>query len=265
MCADRRTFKLISSASLHLAIKTHFPHVWHDVGKLLPDLSRGDFIMSDLLAMERELVHSLTWLLNPPTPQSMAIHMLSLLPFDAPRSVMDNITNTTLFLVELSVCDYSFVTTRKSIVAIAAVLNAAESLEFEPLDFQIDVCSYQNDQHMHIEKMLLDIGYHVDWYEVTSVRDRLWSLYQQSSETMLRQRVHSPVTETNKSIGDRSALLQGYPSPTSCLSPAFDNYGNQDFSQNRTRVHSDFDYYGRNHFNCPEVNRHSRPSITHSI
>mmetsp|Transcript_5675 Transcript_5675/g.11120 ORF Transcript_5675/g.11120 Transcript_5675/m.11120 type:complete len:416 (-) Transcript_5675:83-1330(-) len=240
ICADRRTFKLISSASLHLAIKTHFPHLWHDVGRLLPELSRGDFAMGDLLAMENELLHSLTWLLNPPTPQAITMHMLSLLPRNLSRTTLENVANICLYLIELSVADYFFVTTKKAIVAIAALLNAIENQERQPLDGNNTFASIHHDYHFHIEKMLVDMDYHANWFEITSVRDRLWDLYHQSNESTLHQRVLSPVNHAK--LEDESCFLRGFPSPTSCLSPTFGGDDSQVGTRNRLRVRSDFDY-----------------------
>ncbi|KAL7470549.1 hypothetical protein ACHAXS_010810 [Conticribra weissflogii] len=239
ICADRRTFKLISSASLHLAIKTHFPHLWHDVGRLLPDLSRGDFSMGDLIAMENELLHSLTWLLNPPTPQAITMHMLSLLPCNLPRTILESVTDLSLYLIELSVADYFFVTTKKSIVAIAALLNATESPTRHSLDGNNTIASIHLDYHFYIEKTLLDIDCHVDWFEITSVRGRLWDLYHHTNSA-LHQRVLTPVN--HEQYEEDFSLLRGLPSPTSCLSQTFGGDNPQVCNRNRQRVRSDFDY-----------------------
>eukprot|EP00571_Detonula_confervacea_P009607 CAMPEP_0172318214 /NCGR_PEP_ID=MMETSP1058-20130122/34187_1 /TAXON_ID=83371 /ORGANISM="Detonula confervacea, Strain CCMP 353" /LENGTH=357 /DNA_ID=CAMNT_0013032975 /DNA_START=109 /DNA_END=1182 /DNA_ORIENTATION=- len=219
-CTDRRTFKLISATCLHLAIKTHFPHMWREVGSLLPDLSRGDFVLDDLVGMEKEVTHSLAWLMNPATSQSIVMHLLSLLPSGAPRSIK-SIASMALFLVELSVCDYFFVTSRRSIVAIAAMLNASESAGFIPFQSThgADEIQYQNDWHTNIEGLLSDIGYFIDWLEISSARDRLWSLYRQSSESAPETYMDSPVP-SRKTIHGSSAhqeILQDYPSPTTCI------------------------------------------------
>ena len=224
-CADRRTFKLISATSLHLAIKVHFPHMWREVGSLIPDLSRGDFALHDLVEMEKELTHSLTWLLNPATSQSIVMQMLALLPptSGASTSSLNSIASTALFLAELSVCDYFFVTSRKSTIAIAAYLNASESAGYIPFEshhgaFEVP---YQNDWHVHIERLLSEIGYVINWQEVSAARERLWSLYRQSSESsdsapheqgITCSSVSSP---RNSSRNSSQGYLHDYPSPTS--------------------------------------------------
>ena len=180
---------------------------------MLPELCRGDFVLDDLIGMEKELMHSLTWLVNPVTAQSIAMHVLSLLPFGAP----ENTASTALFLAELSVCDYFFVTSKKSIVAIAAVMNASESAGFVSFESPHGAFenSYQNDLHTHIEKLLSDIGYITDWREISSARERLWSLYRHSSESALEQDMDLPIPP-RKSFHDSSPqILQDNPSPTS--------------------------------------------------
>lgn len=216
-CADRKTFKLITSASLHLAIKVHYPHKWRDVGTLLPELSQGDFTMDDILAMEKELVHSLTWLLHPPTPQSIALYILSMLPPFGSTSEAEKVTRIALFLIELSVCDFYFVNNRMSIIAIAAVLNATETLGAY-------FTTLHKGPRLHVEHLLLYLDYPVDWVAVSSARDRLWELYNRSDEAALHCIVSSRNPSVSKSIGYTNQLspksvIQQTPSPTSSFSP----------------------------------------------
>ena len=223
-CADRRTFKLISATSLHLAIKVHYPHRWKEVGSLIPDLSRGDFGLSDLVKMEKELTHSLTWLLNPTTTQSIVMQILSLLPpmhGSAAMTSLNSIASTALFLSELSVCDYYFITTKKSTVAIAAYLNASESSGYAPFESQHGTfeVSYQNDWHAHLERLLSQVGYVINYQDVAAARERLWSLYRQSSESDTEspeQDIGCSSLSTPRSRSSRDATRQEvWPSPTS--------------------------------------------------
>lgn len=171
-CADRRTFKIIASSSLHLAMKVHFPNKWKDIGKLIPDLSQGDFAIGDLVSMEMEIVKSLTWLLNPATARCISVHILSLLEREIPASILNKIASVAIFFNELSVCDYSFVTMRKSVIAIASLLNASER------DINVHLC---------IKKVLKDFGCRIDWYEVSFARERLWALHKQTCAASTRR------------------------------------------------------------------------------
>lgn len=209
-CADRRTFKLISAASLHLAIKIHFPHMMREVGSLIPELSRGDFSHHDVIIMEKELTHSLAWLMNPTTAQCIVMQILSLLHPGTPTSSRNKIARSAIFFAELAVCDYYFTTSRKSTIAIAAFLNASESagcVPYECSDCEYDI-PFQNDWHAHIEEVCTNINFAIDWQEVSSARDRLWSLYRESSESSSQLITSSPISSTMPSYNN--------PSPTSC-------------------------------------------------
>jgi hypothetical protein len=210
-CTERRLFKLICASSLHLAIKVHYPHRWREVGSIIPDLSRGDFALDDLISMEKELTHSLTWLVNPTTPQAIILQVLSLLHPGASISSLNAIADKALFLAELSVCDYCFVTSRKSIVAVAALLNASESAGYVPFETSD---GYRNDWHTDIENLLLDIGYNIDWLKVSATRERLWTSYRESAKP------HSCIDIMKSPIISRMPVYDTSTtnsSPTSCI------------------------------------------------
>jgi hypothetical protein len=134
--------------------------------------------------MENEMTLWLQWYLNQATPQSMALHILSLIHDDddnnknaVPSSILRRVANTALFLIELSVCDYHFVPIRNSIVAIAAILNAIEMMELDPP---------RDDVSQNLRKQVMDvlssIHYKFKGVKVSSARQRLWSLYKNSTE-----------------------------------------------------------------------------------
>ena len=210
-CTDRRTFKLICASSLHLAIKVHYPHRWREVGSIIPDLSRGDFALDDLISMEKELTHSLTWLVNPTTPQNIILQVLALLHPGASLSSLNAIADKALFLAELSVCDYFFVTSRKSIVAVAALLNASESAGYVPFETSN---GYRNDWHTDIESLLSDIGYNIDWHKVSATRERLWTLYRESTDPDSCLDIMKSPIASRMPVYDTSTTN---PSPTSCI------------------------------------------------
>ena len=226
LCPDRRTFKLISSASIHLAIKIHSPWQWKEICPLLPDLSRGDFDNARIVRMENEITHWLNWYLNQSTPQCMAVYILSLLK-DIPHSVLQNITDMALFLIEVSVCDYDFVTVKNSVIAIAALLNATEKVGFDLCDFERDAFSYRNDFRYQINCIISSIDYKVDWSEVSSARYRLWSLYRHSNECSMHQSV--PITPPSP---PKRTIAEGVSSPTSVV------------DTKRLRSRSDFFVFG---------------------
>jgi len=85
---DGRTFQLAATTSLYIAIKVHGEHIDRQVldstQKLsiasFVDLSRGQFSAEDIASMELQLLETLKWRVNPPTPVKFAAYLLRLLP-----------------------------------------------------------------------------------------------------------------------------------------------------------------------------------------
>lgn len=159
--------------------------------------------------MENEITHWLQWYLNQSTPQSISLYLLSLLK-DVPSSALQNVTDMVVFFIELSVCDYEFVTVRNTVIAIAAVLNASEKeVGFDLCDFSSDVFVYRNDFREQIKDILSTIDYEINWVEIESARDRLWSLYHHSTESSVLE--STPPAPPKRSI----TIEEGVCSPTS--------------------------------------------------
>jgi hypothetical protein len=162
--------------------------------------------------MENEITLWLKWYLNQSTPQCIAMYLISLLK-DVPDSVLQTVIDLTLFLTEISVCDYEFVTVRNSSIAIAAVLNATEKVGFDFCEFEKDAFSYRNDFRDQIKDVLSSIGYKVNRKEISSARDRLWSLYKHSTECSM----HQSFLITPPIAPKRSTIEEGVSSPTSIV------------------------------------------------
>lgn len=121
---NRRIFQLVGMTSLYLAIKLFEGNHLH-----LPSLvgiSRGYFHAEHILAMEETMLHALSWNLHPPTSRAFCWEMMRLVPPEITSRIRRDIGNLALFLTELSVCDYYFVTRKPSSIAIASIINAIE-------------------------------------------------------------------------------------------------------------------------------------------
>lgn len=187
----------------------HSPWQWKSICPLLPNLSRGDFDSKHIVEMENEITHWLQWYLNQSTPQSISLYLLSFIK-DVPSSALENITDMVTFLIELSVCDYEFVTVQNTVVAIAAVLNASEKeVGFDLCDFSNDVFVYRNEFQEQIKDILSTIDYEINWVEIESARDRLSSLYHLSTESFVLE--SAPPAAPKRSI----SIEEGVCSPTS--------------------------------------------------
>ena len=101
---------------------------------MVAKLSRGSFGALDVAQMETAMLRNLRWYVNPPTPLTFVNHYLELLRGPNPTKPLEG--NPTLrsvlkyskIQIELSSTDYFFVTLDPSLVAYAAILNAATCL-----------------------------------------------------------------------------------------------------------------------------------------
>eukprot|EP00550_Attheya_septentrionalis_P000651 CAMPEP_0198285314 /NCGR_PEP_ID=MMETSP1449-20131203/4643_1 /TAXON_ID=420275 /ORGANISM="Attheya septentrionalis, Strain CCMP2084" /LENGTH=361 /DNA_ID=CAMNT_0043982709 /DNA_START=167 /DNA_END=1252 /DNA_ORIENTATION=- len=202
---DRRTYKLAATTSLHLAVKLFHPQKLNELG-VLSDLSRGEFVMKDVLEMETAILHGLSWRLNPPTTMAFIKTFLSLvtLPQDKQYDI-DNIYRFASYFSQLSVCCYSLATKRPSIVASACILNAIEGL------FGANVTRLP-----HIYQLINQIRPFLNPPETAHVQEKLWTKYEQSEEG---NRNHASVSPkcANESIEQISPEPESHPqSPSHC-------------------------------------------------
>lgn len=155
----KREFQLIAVTSLYIAIKLHgeTDSVDGPRRKLRIDafveLSRGFFQVEVIEAMERNIIESLDWRLNPPTSLRFIANLLRLLPAwsinehcSSHATVVGSIYDVARYLSELSVCvsDFSF-DFKTSTIAYASILCTLEALqETLPLPYDIRV-KFLND------------------------------------------------------------------------------------------------------------------------
>ena len=153
---DSRTFQLAAMTSLYLSIKVHGEVVsCSEDDSYMPrrmkmklvsfvDLSRGQFSEEDLCAMERKILVTLGWKVNPTTSSVVISHLLQLMPFhggkyhDLSLVVLHELSR---YLSELSVC-LPNMDHLPSEVAYAAVLVSLDMLTSKALPWSVreDFC-----------------------------------------------------------------------------------------------------------------------------
>lgn len=127
---DKNRFQLLAMASLCLAIKlhggmdTHAPGIESSIVETILHLGRGQFSAEELKAMEVDALQQMQWRLNPPTPQTFISYLLELFPLEE----KSNISDIALYTIELSVHDYYLIPYKPSVLALAALSNAAQML-----------------------------------------------------------------------------------------------------------------------------------------
>lgn len=191
---DRTSFKLAATTTLHLAVKLLYPCKLADLG-ILSDLSRGEFDMKDVCAMESNVLHTLSWNLHPPT--TVAFSSIFLDYFFASRLVtisttdLDDIYDVSSFFSELAVCDYFFLLMRSSTIAVAAILDALEGMYGPDNSLSVDIMQAARELHLGVAS------------DISEARNRLWELYERSEECALHNEASSeedPIQLTHGSI-----------------------------------------------------------------
>lgn len=167
---DRTAFKLACIAALYTAVKM-FNGIQLSISTLV-DLGRNEFSVKQIAAMERKIIETLDWKINPPTVQAF-IHYLSRLvpPLKdplAPKRVHDRAT----FFAELCILDYSFVSQDRYLVAVACVLNGLSSVQGTAV---IQRANLQQQFLTKLATLLPTVN--TDVAAIKSLQGRLWVLY----------------------------------------------------------------------------------------
>ena len=184
---DRNNYKLAATTALLLAIKIHQPKKV-SLNKVVKDLSRGQFDEKDVVSMELIMLRSLTWRIHPPTPAQFVMRILALNPFSS-RLIQEfdteRIQSLAIFYVELSICDYFFVTQKQSNVALAAILNAMESLGL----FRSRMRGKSSSLFKFIDVMFDTMGGNHDSPVIIKCRRNLQALYKRSDEYVNKRKM----------------------------------------------------------------------------
>ena len=166
---DKNRFQLLAMAALCLAIKihgevdTHIPGVESSIIDTILHLGRGHFTAEQLKTTEVDALQRLQWRLHPPTPQVFISYFFELYLHSEEHIELKEIA---LYIVELSVHDYYFVLSKPSVVALAALSNAAHMLGY----MELWIINLQEDLRLR----------HSDYEETNKIdacRARLEKLY----------------------------------------------------------------------------------------
>lgn len=204
-CAcDRRTFKLAATTCLYLAVKMNeLPNIKPDMLSVLSDLSRGEFHTDHIIEMESILLESLAWLIHPPTPSCFVGHILRLLENDLQletftrnsSNIIKSLSALASFFTELALSDYYFTTEHSSIIAIAAIANAMEILNYEEVTPDcVSVGKFFDD-------LATILFVNLSSSRVIMARKQLWKVYERSEEYAMHDKQYDISHKTSKSRG----------------------------------------------------------------
>lgn len=189
---DRTAFKLAAMTTLFMATKMF--NAKQISIQSLADLSRGEFEESHIAEMERIIIETLDWRLNPPTSQAFINSFHDILMIPQTDETARLIHQRSSFFAELAVYDYNFVTEEPCIVAVGALLNAFESLEESGL---------RDDLHVKLVDYILpcELNFQIKKTKLDRIRARLWYLYS-CSEQVLDDGSYSACRKEQPSCGE---------------------------------------------------------------
>jgi len=145
---DKRYYQLLSMTCLYISIKLYEPLSMD--ASLLSEISAGCYTTQEILDMESNILHTLSWKVNGVTSQEYVSLMLGLLDptkFDYDMDIVGSLLDVSKYQCELSTLDYDLSTQYTcGTIALASILNSMEVLEENVLsstvcdDFLSNVC-----------------------------------------------------------------------------------------------------------------------------
>lgn len=169
---DRTAFKLASMTALYMATK--LLNAKQLSIHSLAELSRGEFEVSHIAEMERIILETLDWRMNPPTVQSYICLLRPLLESIGDAPAVNDIFDRAIFFAELSVYDYNFVTEERYLLTIACFLNAIEGM-----DKTNRIVDLKRNFHAVLDKNICLV---LDNSAIEQAQARLWYLYSCSAQ-----------------------------------------------------------------------------------
>jgi hypothetical protein len=131
---DRSAFQLASITSLYVAIKICEPTVLSV--KSIVTLTRNAYKADQIEAMERLILESIKWLVNPSTAMTFAPYLCELAATFDPRLDLGTLQELTMLQLENTLTDYEMGLIPASAVALAAVINAVDSMAVSSIEQQ---------------------------------------------------------------------------------------------------------------------------------
>ena len=166
--------------SLYIAIKTTENMEIEVDASTMSRLSRGLQSAEDIVSCEQDILTSLQWKLNGPTPFQFISYILELLPDSASLTVALKLYVDSHHKVALAIKDHACVPLRRSHIAVASILNSLDGVA------QDDFPSDKRTQFVQAISDAFDLD--ADSPLIRLVRRRLLSRATKSSRWQVSQR-----------------------------------------------------------------------------
>ena len=129
---DRSLFRVVSVTSLYMALKIYEPERWNITAHAFSKLCQGTVTAKEINDMETNILFSLDWHVNPPTPMQYVKALLDLIFYSASKRTSSELREHILELVsyqlDTALDDTHMFQVRSSIIGTASLLNALEGV-----------------------------------------------------------------------------------------------------------------------------------------
>mmetsp|Transcript_18707 Transcript_18707/g.28461 ORF Transcript_18707/g.28461 Transcript_18707/m.28461 type:complete len:336 (-) Transcript_18707:57-1064(-) len=197
---DRKEYQLVVLTTLYIATKIFEPFAMD--ASLVSKLSRGVHSEEEIIALEYEILVALQWKVNGPTPLQFVNYLLELLSTSYQDKAL--LYEHSHFQTELSIGDYILMPLRRSVIAVAAILNSLENLPKDSLPL--------NERIRYAEVISMATGLDIFSPVINSVRIRLLDSYSRSSGYPLAQVGILPIIESKQSTTqEKKAVIDKSP------------------------------------------------------
>lgn len=195
---------LTSLTTLHLAIKLH--ETTRIKSSVLANLSRGQFDTSHIEEMEMKILAALSWKLNAPTQLGFIHEFLAFLPDEVTPAERKEVYELSKYLTELTVCETTFVQRQNSVLALAAIRNVLESMNF---------CRVSIEGRETFLRTITEImGHTCESQTMRDTRDRLKTMFAKVSAVECFETPYAAQTQFQTISGGRVVSPDGSPSST---------------------------------------------------
>jgi hypothetical protein len=212
---DKNVFKLACMTCIYMTTKIHGVSREMILPRCLENLSRGEFNVKDVKAMEAALLPALKWQVNPPTAYSFVRICGAFFSESTSMHVRDAMLNIACFLTDLAICDYALICHKQSDVAGASLLLAAS---------MASKSVFSQDERSHLYDAVFQLfGTRKQAENTKALTSRLSELYKRSEQYRLCDVSHreEDVTSSDRQMKarrDSSSVLTS-PSCVSVLRP----------------------------------------------
>lgn len=198
------TVLLTSLTTLHIAIKLH--ETTRVKSSVLASLSRGQFDTRHIDDMEIKILAALSWKVHEPTTLAFIHEFVAFLPEEVTEAEKKEVYELSKYLTELTVCESTFVDRQNSVLALAAIRNVMETMNFSRVSLE------QREAFLVLIAEIM--GHSSESQTMQQTREKLKSMFAKVATIECFDAAYATQTQSQPFQGGRIVSPDGSPSST---------------------------------------------------